>query len=763
MSAPSQPDRPRHGPRRRPFGLGPLGGVRARLASALADFGRVAYRRLPLSPALRWQLTRLFFAATGPLLRTTPVWRTYMRERAWRERHGERPVTSMRGFPDWRPAPRAAGRTDLVFFGVIDWEFRIQRPQHLARALAEQGHRIFYVSPLFIDAREPGFDVERIDTALPIYSLRLCASQRPILHEAGIPTAVIAQLREGIARCLRWAEVRDATSVLHHPAWYPVARTIPDARVVYDWIDDHADFPRAGPHVAALQETLLARADLVVSSATRLDARAREVNRSTARIPNAAEVEHFARASEVVSTDGRQTIGYYGAIAEWIDTPLLRAVAERYPDCTLLLIGEDTARVGLQLRDLENVVCVPEVDYADLPEQLARMDVCLIPFKASKLMSSTNPVKVYEYLSAGRPVVTTDLPELRETEINALLFRCSEAERFVARVGDALAEPVDDPIRARRRRYAERNTWRERGAAFAAALARIPEPLVSVIVVTYGNLALTRDCIESIRADDTYGNVELVIVDNASTDGTPAYLNDLARSSANVHVTLCSQNAGFAAAVNVGLAQARGDYLVILNNDTVVTPGWLRGLVGHLSASPEIGLLGPVSNGVDNEARVFTRYTHPSEMADEILDITRTNMGEVFDLESLSFFCVMLPRRVYEEIGRLDEGYGFGYFEDDDYCRRVAAIGLRICCTSDVYVHHSQSAAFDKLGSRERRTLFEGNRARFEARWGPWHPHRTRVSPPELAADAEASDAVPRPGARRDHDRSEHRAEQRAE
>jgi len=101
------------------------------------------------------------------------------------------------------------------------------------------------------------------------------------------------------------------------------------------------------------------------------------------------------------------------------------------------------------------------------------------------------------------------------------------------------------------------------------------------------------------------------------------------------------------------------------------------------------------------------------------------HLGETFSIRTLAFFCVMMPRKVYEQVGPLDEAYGLGFYEDDDYCRRVEQAGWRLECAEDVFIHHHLSASFNKLG-KGRKELLERNRKIYEAKWGAWVPHRQR-------------------------------------
>src|SRR5215208_7816406 len=99
-------------------------------------------------------------------------------------------------------------------------------------------------------------------------------------------------------------------------------------------------------------------------------------------------------------------------------------------------------------------------------------------------------------------------------------------------------------------------------------------------------------------------NFEVIVVDNASQDGTPALLAGAEKKYPNLRVIYSDRNTGFAAGNNLGLRDATGDYIALLNNDTVLPRGWLSALIRHLVARPSIGLIGPVSNAVGNEAKI---------------------------------------------------------------------------------------------------------------------------------------------------------------
>jgi GT2 family glycosyltransferase len=173
---------------------------------------------------------------------------------------------------------------------------------------------------------------------------------------------------------------------------------------------------------------------------------------------------------------------------------------------------------------------------------------------------------------------------------------------------------------------------------------------------------------------------------------------------------------------------AQGGYLVLLNNDTVVPKGWVEPMLRHLDL-PHVGLVGPVTNSVGNEAKIDVAYSSLEQMEDFSDRYTAQHRGRVFDISMLAMFCVAMRREVFEEIGFLDEKFGVGMFEDDDYSRRAQNLGYRTVCAEDAFVHHYGQASFKKLiASGKYQELWDRNHAYFESKWGSWKPHVQRGS-----------------------------------
>ena len=235
-------------------------------------------------------------------------------------------------------------------------------------------------------------------------------------------------------------------------------------------------------------------------------------------------------------------------------------------------------------------------------------------------------------------------------------------------------------------------------------------PLTSIIILCYNSLQdTTKPCLESILRHTEAGVYEVILVDNASTDGTVDYLCDF--DARYAHVTLClnATNKGFAGGNNEGLRVANGEYIILLNNDTLVMPGWLDQLLRLLRENCEIGLVGPVSNSVGNEQRVLLEGLNETNYVDLAHTYTEGQKGIWFQTEKLGFFCVAMRSTLLKEIGLLDEQFGLGMFEDDDYCLRVKNTGYILAVAEDCFVYHKGSVSFKKLASDTYNELFARN------------------------------------------------------
>ena len=240
----------------------------------------------------------------------------------------------------------------------------------------------------------------------------------------------------------------------------------------------------------------------------------------------------------------------------------------------------------------------------------------------------------------------------------------------------------------------------------------------SIIIVSYNGLnETTAPCLDSVFQNTPGHNFEVIVVDNNSSDGSAPYLAALGNKEPRLKYILNQTNRGFAGGNNDGIKASAGDYIVLLNSDTQVTPGWLQGLIDPLKKDPAIGMIGPVSNAVGNEQQIFTIGSTRESVLQEGLSWAGMSTGAIFRTEMLGFFCIAARREVIEAVGLLDEEFGIGFYEDDDYCIRVRNAGYELACAEDVFVYHQGSGSFGKADRMTLKSMMRNNRTRLEEKY----------------------------------------------
>jgi GT2 family glycosyltransferase len=234
------------------------------------------------------------------------------------------------------------------------------------------------------------------------------------------------------------------------------------------------------------------------------------------------------------------------------------------------------------------------------------------------------------------------------------------------------------------------------------------EIICDIIIPIWNQPALTRRCLEGIGGK-TRTPHRLILIDDGSEEDTRSFLESLAGGpSWNGILIRNEENLGFIRAVNQGLKASQAPYVCILNNDIVVTEGWLERMVEFAECHPEAGLLNPDQNHDPGK---------PMPLDLEAFARSRVqDRGKWMELDHCTGGCLLVKREVIQKVGVLDEAYGAGYFEDNDYSRRAQQAGYRCFRLLDTYVWHDIGATFKRKQDRE-----EGqkkNQTLYESRWG---------------------------------------------
>jgi len=376
----------------------------------------------------------------------------------------------------------------IICLSAVDWSGAIwARPQQLMSRFAQTNPVLYvdppitYLSPLKNPAlwrrisavrREPRPAGDNVLVWTPPVFLPFGSRCRAInrINQrllAGQLRPVLARL--GFNRPVLWTYLPQTADLLDR---------LPADLLCYDCVDEHAAFPGFSPSIVqAMEDELLRKADVVFASAGTLYEAKKAMAPSIRLLPNAADVEHFRPERtadlpcppELAGMEG-PVLGFVGGVHEWVDLDLIRSVAQMRPDWNFVFIGPVSTATD-RLQALPNVRFLGSRPYREVPAYVKHFTVGLIPFKINELTHKVNPVKLYEYLAAGKPVVATPLPELKS--FADITYLAANPEGFRATVEQALRE--DGPeLRQRRFRAAEANSWdsrcREMVGYLAAAL-----------------------------------------------------------------------------------------------------------------------------------------------------------------------------------------------------------------------------------------------------------------------------------------------------
>ncbi len=230
-----------------------------------------------------------------------------------------------------------------------------------------------------------------------------------------------------------------------------------------------------------------------------------------------------------------------------------------------------------------------------------------------------------------------------------------------------------------------------------------------LILLTWEYLKLTKPCIESILKH-THVPTRLIIVDNGSkNEDFMGYLRNLKGNDLiSITVLFNKANEGYPKGMNIGMKQSSADYVCLLNNDILVTDGWLSEIIAVAESDESIGVVTPASN-------TFSKNPRTNETIDEYAKRIKSSYSRSIEIHSGEGFCMLIKRQLIERIGYLDETFGMGYFEEVDFCRRIQAIGYRCVMAERAYVWHIGGASWSD--STDAKRIFTKNAEVFYKKW----------------------------------------------
>lgn len=341
---------------------------------------------------------------------------------------------------------------DVLYLSPADWPGPIGRFQHIAERFART-NRVMYADGLGV--RPVGHRDWRRSSSKVLRWLRPRASRPDVtsglyrITPFAIPgqTSVCQRINRSllsgyISRHLEKNEFHNPLLWIAypHPDLVAIIDRFSPRAVVYDCVDEWSGFKRAYENLAAAEETLARRADLIFATAAPLHEKLSSWNRRCFLVANGVDIEAFAAKNTSLPADVARIhgprVGFVGGIDERVDLELVRAIARAREDWQLIFTGRYLATAARPESD--NIHWLGYRPYDQVASYMASFDVCIIPFLEDELTRALDPLKLYEYLATGKPVVSTPLP--RVAEFSSVVRMARGSDDFIAAIDDALRE-----------------------------------------------------------------------------------------------------------------------------------------------------------------------------------------------------------------------------------------------------------------------------------------------------------------------------------
>lgn len=632
---------------------------------------------------------------------------------------------------------------DLIFISLEDWDEVWRRNQFVCAKLVERNPRL---KILFV---QPALDVSnalRTGRFARLFQGRersIGGKKRIIATRALklLPNSwtwsrkvnewMLRRHLRGVARRLDFR--RPVLWLNPHSAVHLVGRMGARA-VIYDITDDWSELTQSAALrllTIAQDAELCRRADAVIVCSEKLREKKQPLTRNLHLVPNGVDAAHYARVLDgtgplppEAAAWSRPVFGYTGSIhPDRVDVELVENIADAFPEGTVALVGPMMLRAGDcdRLRACGNVVMTGAVAYERLPELMRAFDVCITPHRVTPFTESLNPIKLWEYLAAGKSIVSANVAGFRDYPQHVRV--AVDHDDFIGGLRDALHE---DPAKSvARRAEVGGHSWQARAEQIETIMASVdgtrksaaPSLDISAIVVSYNTREMTLDCLRTLDAELRGSETEIIVVDNASQDGS---VEAIRAEFPQVRVLASASNEGFGAANNRAIKEARGRYFLLLNSDAFPRLGAIGKLVQFLEEHPEVGTVGPRLLNEDGTLQQSCfRFPTPGQSWIENLWITalfpeHSRLGDyrrwAHDsarvVEWIVGACMLVRREVVEQVGGFDEAF-FLYAEETDWQRRIRDGGWEIAFTPTAEVTHLGGASGASEKARINRHFFE--------------------------------------------------------
>jgi len=356
---------------------------------------------------------------------------------------------------------------DVICFSDINWDYLWSRNQQLLTRFPKDW-RIIYVQPSFSDVM-----IKHPTQVLP-------RQVRNNIRAVSLPTiplfdklAILRKINNLLI--VFWTRIfmkiyniKSPIVIIYEPRFSCAVGKLNELSICYETIDDRLEFIGVPGWIESHIDFLIEKADLIIVSSQYLHNKLLEKRRHNIfLVGNGVDVEHFKKARENIEISSdicdikKPILGYVGTIGEWFDFQLIEAVLKKFSNLSIVLIGpifpEQRNGINRLRKSYPNFYALGKKPYNSLPNFIRAFDACILPFKINELTRSVNPNKLYEYLAAGKPVISTALPEVQKYD--ETVYVAENYEEFLSYISKALTSTHDSK---KSLRIAYENTWDKR-------------------------------------------------------------------------------------------------------------------------------------------------------------------------------------------------------------------------------------------------------------------------------------------------------------
>jgi hypothetical protein len=263
---------------------------------------------------------------------------------------------------------------------------------------------------------------------------------------------------------LRKKNMREPVLFYYEPRYSALVGKLQEKMVIFDYIDDKLAFSNVPSWMKIYLDNLIEKANLIFVASSYLHKSILKTRTDNVYlIGNGVDVDHFRKAMtdilipEDIAHIKSPIIGYVGALSDWVDFDIIRAISREYPDLSIVLVGPEFPSVKSEVESLKqypNIFILGAKPYEILPNYIKAFDVCIIPFKVNELTLSSNPIKLYEYISSGKKVISINLPEIKP--FDNIIYVAGNLDEFLQFVPVSLNEKANN---GEFLRITEENTW----------------------------------------------------------------------------------------------------------------------------------------------------------------------------------------------------------------------------------------------------------------------------------------------------------------